>query len=252
MAAATGLPAGLPVFGGIGDNQASFLGSVADRDESLLVNVGTGGQVAMYTERYTFDPLLETRPFPRGGYLLVSAGLSGGAAYAVLERFYRDLGTQLFGITSQTALYTTMNRLAGSAQPGADGLRCEPFFSGTRLRPEIRASWTGVSAENFTPRNMIRALLEGISRALRSGRDLMAPHRSRPCTRLVGAGNGLRENPQLASMLAEEFSMPVVFPVHREEAAFGAALMAGVAAGCWCDLSTAAKQIRYVAGSPPN
>jgi sugar (pentulose or hexulose) kinase len=61
MAAATGLPAGLPVFGGIGDNQASFLGSVADRDESLLVNVGTGGQVAIYTERYTFDPLLETR-----------------------------------------------------------------------------------------------------------------------------------------------------------------------------------------------
>ncbi|HVK13048.1 MAG TPA: FGGY family carbohydrate kinase, partial [Gemmataceae bacterium] len=29
-AAETGLPAGVPVFNGIGDNQASFLGSVAD------------------------------------------------------------------------------------------------------------------------------------------------------------------------------------------------------------------------------
>jgi sugar (pentulose or hexulose) kinase len=178
--------------------------------------------------------------------------LSGGAAYAVLERFYRDLGRKVFGITSQTALYPTLNRLAGSAPPGAGGLRCEPFFSGTRLQPDVRASWTGVSAENFTPANMTRALLEGVSRALRSGRDLMAPHRSRPCTRLVGAGNGLRENPQLARMLAQEFAMPVVFPAHREEAAFGAALMAGVAAGCWCDLSTAGKQIRYVAGTLPN
>jgi sugar (pentulose or hexulose) kinase len=249
MAAATGLPAGLPVFGGIGDNQASFLGSVADREQSMLVNVGTGGQVAMYTERYIFDRLLETRPFPRGGYLLVSAGLSGGAAYAVLERFYRDLGAQLFGITSQTVLYQTMNQLAASAQPGAGGLRCEPFFSGTRLQPEIRASWSGVSAENFTPANMTRALLEGISRALRSGGDLMAPHRSRPYRRLVGAGNGLRENPLLARMLADGFCMPLVFPVHREEAAFGAALLAGVAAGFCCDLTTAGKQITYVAGS---
>ena len=82
----TGLVAGIPVFGGIGDNQASFLGSVASRDDSVLVNVGTGGQVAMWSADFVHDRALETRPFPGGGFLLVAAGLSGGAAYATLDR----------------------------------------------------------------------------------------------------------------------------------------------------------------------
>src|SRR5581483_2061435 len=78
MAEATDLPAGLPVFAGIGDNQASFLGSVADRDDTVLVNVGTGAQVSAWCDRFQHDPLLETRPFPKQGFLLVCAGLSGG------------------------------------------------------------------------------------------------------------------------------------------------------------------------------
>src|SRR5262249_18425532 len=90
MAEATGLPEGLPVFVGIGDNQASFRGSVADLDDSVLVNVGTGGQVSVYTDEFRYDPRLETRPFP-GGYLLADAGLCGGASYALLERFFRQV-----------------------------------------------------------------------------------------------------------------------------------------------------------------
>src|SRR5262249_22266379 len=101
MAEATGLPAGLPVFAGIGDNQASFLGRVPDRDDTVLVNVGTGGQVAVWAPAYAFDPRLETRPFPGDGYLLVSAGLSGGSAYAQLERFFRDWESALQGAPSQ-------------------------------------------------------------------------------------------------------------------------------------------------------
>src|SRR5262249_10305933 len=88
-AARTGLPEGLPVFVGIGDNQASFLGSVAQREDTMLVNVGTGGQVTAFTDTFRYDPRLETRPFPRGGFLVVAAGLCGGGSYAVLERFFR-------------------------------------------------------------------------------------------------------------------------------------------------------------------
>jgi len=38
----TGLPVGLAVTNGCGDNQASFAGSVADYGRSVLVNIGTG------------------------------------------------------------------------------------------------------------------------------------------------------------------------------------------------------------------
>jgi sugar (pentulose or hexulose) kinase len=242
-AVATGLPAGLPVFVGIGDNQASFLGSVPDRAASVLVNVGTGGQVAAHTEAFVYDPLLETRPFPGGGYLLVSAGLAGGRSYAVLERFFRDVGERLFD-QSVGPLYERMNRLAAGVPRGCDGLRCEPFFTGTRDNPELRASWTGVSAENFRVAPITRALLEGMARAFRSGYERIGRHLSSPRQRLIGAGNGLRENPVLAGIVSEEFGLPLAVPRHREEAAFGAALIAAVGDGIFPDLDVAGRLVR--------
>lgn len=245
MARTTALPAGLPLFVGIGDNQASFLGSVARREESVLVNVGTGGQVAAFTERFVHDPLLEIRPFPRGGYLLVSAGLCGGGSYAVLERFFRDVGDQVLGTTAGRTLFARMNELAARVPGGADGLRCVPLFTGTRAQPEVRASWTGVSAQNFTPAHMTRALLEGMARAFHGGYQAIVKHLPQAPRQLMGAGNGLRENRVLEEIVAEEFGMPVRFAHHREEAAFGAALLATVGAGIFPDLSAAGRLVRH-------
>jgi sugar (pentulose or hexulose) kinase len=246
-ARAMGLPAGSPVFVGIGDNQASFLGSVAARDETVLVNVGTGGQVAGFVERFAYDPALETRPFPGGGFLLVCAGLSGGRAYALLERFFQRVGADVLGQPQAPSLYAAMNRLAATVPAGADGLRCEPFFSGTRADPTLRATWSGLSAENFTPGHLTRALLEGMARAFRQGYEAVSRNAPRPRTCLVGAGNGLRENPLLASIVAREFGLPLVHPRHREEAAFGAALLAAVGCGTCPDLVSAGELVQYVA-----
>lgn len=245
LAKATGLPAGLPVFGGIGDNHASFLGSVGSAADSILVNVGTGGQVAIFSDRFTWDPLLETRPFPRGGCLVVSAGLAGGASYAVLERFFREVGVQLFGIKAEAPLFALMNQLAATVQVGAAGLSCEPLFSGTRACPEVRASWRGASTVNFTPAHMIRALLEGMARTFRQGFESMVQIAGRRPGRLVGAGNGLRENSVLGQIVQDAFAMPLVYPKQREEAAVGAALLAAVAAGYFPDLAGAGRMIQY-------
>ncbi|HEX5270471.1 MAG TPA: FGGY family carbohydrate kinase [Gemmataceae bacterium] len=245
MAEPTDLPEGLPVFVGIGDNQASFLGSVADRDDSVLVNVGTGGQVSVYLDEFRYEPLLETRPFPGGGYLLAEAGLCGGRSHALLERFYRQVGEQLCGADPGEPLYAVMNRLSDSVPRGAGGLVCEPFFAGTRYDPGRRAAWTGVSAENFTPGHMARALLEGMARAFRGGYDAIGRLGGGGKSRLVGAGNGLRENPVLARCVADEFGLPLSVPLHHEEAAFGAALTAAVGAGLFPDLPAAGGLVRY-------
>jgi sugar (pentulose or hexulose) kinase len=242
-ATATGLPVGLRVFAPLGDNQASFLGSVSDRAHSVFVNVGTGGQVSAAVESFHFDPRLETRPLP-GGFLLVCAGLSGGRAYATLERFFQKTAEALLDLESGP-LYAAMNRLAAAVPAGAEGLRCEPFFTGTRLRPELRASFTGVSSGNFTPAHLTRALLEGMARSFREGYDMIRPYLSEPPQRLIGAGNGIRENQLLAHIIADEFGLPVSIPAHREEAAYGAALSAAVGAGILRDWESAGRLIGY-------
>lgn len=245
MAVATGLPAGTPVCVALGDNQASFLGSVATPRDSLLVNVGTGAQVACYTDDYRAAPPAETRPFPRGGYLLVHAGLSGGRSYALLERFFRQVGEQVLGHVPTTALYARMNALAAAVPPGADGLCCEPFFAGTRDDPTRRGAWSGVSVENFTPAHLARALLEGMARALHEDAEGICRAAGFMPRRIVGAGNGLRENPLLARLIAEPFGAPLLFPRHREEAAFGAALAAASGLGLLPDLAAASRLIHY-------
>lgn len=239
-----GLPTGLPVCVGLGDNQASFFGSVADLEDAVLVNVGTGGQVAAYSEQSVSRPNLETRPFP-GGYLVVKAGLCGGRTYALLGRFFRQVCSDLGCGPPAEVVLDTMNRLAADIAYGADGLRWEPLFTGTRENPELRGTLTGMSIENFTPSHFSRALLEGMAAVFHDGYLEIAAALGGPRKHLVGAGNGLRENAVLAGIVAAQFGMPMMVATHREEAAFGAALLAAVGLGLLPDRKASARLIHY-------
>ena len=226
VASATGLSAGIPIYAPIGDHQASFLGSITDRTNSVLVNVGTGAQVAVFTDGFDFVPPIELRPFPRSGNLLSNVGLAGGWSYQVLEQFFRDVGRAMFQQPGTTALYEELNRLAESVPAGADGLRCDPSFAGTRLDPGVRGTVTGLSPQNFTARHLARAVLEGMARSLREGYAAIERVRGQSQSKLIAAGNGLRDNPLLSEIVAEAFRLPISFTEHREEAAVGAALIA--------------------------
>ncbi|OGG51320.1 MAG: hypothetical protein A3F84_02960 [Candidatus Handelsmanbacteria bacterium RIFCSPLOWO2_12_FULL_64_10] len=244
-AAATGLPEGLPVCVACGDNQASFAGSVGDYGHDLLVNIGTGGQVSAHVDRAMLTEGLEARPYVDGKYLLVGAGLVGGRSYAWLRDVFREIGRAFFGGGGDEDLYDAMNRLAAAVPPGCEGLRCEPLFTGTRREPDRRGVWSGVGAANFTPGHLARALLEGIAEQFRLMYGEMERLGAGGRTRLIGAGNGVRKNPLLREILADAFGMRMQTPAHREEAAFGAALLAAVGDGAFSRLQEAGKLIRY-------
>lgn len=225
-----GLPAGLPVGVALGDNQASFIGSVREPAGSLLLNVGTGGQISARTDEFHFIPGLENRPLPGGHYLLIGGGLFGGRSYAYLLNFFRRVGEELFGGAATDDLYERMTTLAAQVTPGSDGLRCAPFFTGSRVDPTLRASFSGLSPDNFTPGHFARALLEGMAEGFHRFGEQMAPVIG-PRTPLVGAGNGIRRNRLLAAILSERFAAPLHIPALAEEAAVGAAIVAAVGQG---------------------
>lgn len=62
---------------------------------------------------------------------------------------------------------------------------------------------------------------------------------------IVGVGNGLRRNPLLRRILEEEFGMPLAVPVATEEAALGAAIIAGVGIGSYSDYLSHDRPIVY-------
>ena len=61
----------------------------------------------------------------------------------------------------------------------------------------------------------------------------------------MGSDNCLRLNPTLRRVIADRFGLPLHMPLHREEAAFGAALYAGVGLGLYPDFVAAGRMIPY-------
>ena len=243
----TGLPQGTPICVACGDNQASFMGSVAGRQKTVLVNIGTGGQVSLRVPEYlrAEDQSVDTRCDLDKGYLLVGAILSGGSSYALLRRFFLEVGRSFFGAKGNEELYEEMTRLAATVPAGSDGLRCEPHFAGMRLDPHLGAVWTGMNESNFSPGHMTRALLEGVARHLHILYQRMLQSGVPPRTSLVSSGNGVRNNPLLAGILCDTFGIPLRVPVNAEEAALGAALLAAVGCGEFRDIEEAAQLVTY-------
>ncbi len=214
---------GIPVYTAIGDNQASFLGATDGNRDALLINMGTGGQVSVFTPDYLQTGALETRPFPGGGWLLVGASLCGGRSYALLEAFLRQTVKMVTG--EEAPAYDAMARLL--EQPCPEDLpKTVTTFQGTRQDPSLRGSICGLTPENFTPAHLIWSLMEGMAQELYGMYRSFLEQGGRRPAQMIGSGNGLRKNPALCRVLEDVFGCPMRLSMHEEEAACGAALYA--------------------------
>lgn len=216
---------GIPVSVAIGDNQASFFGSVQDEAHSLLLNYGTGSQLSLVCASPD-TPGGEIRPYLGGQYLLCRSALCGGRAYAMLEQFFSSYLLQA-GYES-TSQYETLNALAAAAYDEGKRLHVNTQFCGTRENPDLRGSITGIGETGFTPGALALGVLQGMADELHDGFN---PAAHPQINRLVASGNAVRRNPVLHRLLSDTFSMDLYLPVQQEEAALGAALWGGVSAG---------------------
>ncbi len=218
---------GEKVVTAVGDNQASFLGATGGEKRAVLVNIGTGSQVSVRTDRLLACPGCETRPLDGGEYLLVGAPLCGGRAYAILEKFLRECAA-LAGVQAGS-LYERMNKLA--LNEPANPLTVGTAFCGTREHPDARGFISNLGEENFTPAHLIHGVLTGMAGELHEYYLSMAQATGARAEKLIASGNAVRRNPALRKILSEVFCMPLLTPSFEEEAATGAAMLAGRVCG---------------------
>ncbi len=219
---------GVSVSVAIGDNQASFLGSVENASDSILVNMGTGGQISVLSDTYFTAKGIEARPFAAGHYLLAGSSLCGGRAYALLEGFFRSYA-EAAGI-SGVDHYAVMAKLLGEELTG-EALKVNTAFSGTREKPEKRGSVKNIGTGNFTPQALIRGVLEGMADELYKMYKKIEKGLTSPRSRMVASGNGIRKNVHLQRIMSEKFGMSLELAKREEEAAYGAAVSGMIAAG---------------------
>ncbi|MDF2530849.1 MAG: hypothetical protein K0Q65_430 [Clostridia bacterium] len=212
---------GIPVCAAIGDNQASALGSL-DGNSSIHINIGTSSQISLVTDRIVASELMECRPYLFNKYLLVGAPLCGGFSYHVLKNFFEE-SARMMGMDAVDDLYEKMNKVGLEEYcKGGDGLTADTRFRGTRAKPHLRGSITGISSDNFKPANLIVALLHGICEELYVCFNSI-PNSAANQGPIYASGNGIRLNPLLVKLLEDIFKRSVIISENKEEASVGAA-----------------------------
>ena len=221
----------ISVYTAIGDNQASFLGSIRDIRHSIHITVGTSSQISAYSDDYVNVPLLDTRPLPGGGYILVGAALCGGCSFSLLKKFFSETIKLYTGEEmDDTDLYKIMVSVPYK-EVQEDDIRVETLFGGTRSHPEKRGKIMNISCLNWHPENLIRGFLEGMSQELYDFYQLLPNSIRERKTILVGSGNGIKRNPLLCQILEERFKCHLQVSACREEAALGACICGMVGNG---------------------
>lgn len=238
----TGLSAGTPVIVGGGDQPLSMVGSgISDPSDGYLINIGTGSQVSKVDDKYIKKHNTIAFCFPEKGYSLLGAGLSGGASL----NWWRNVSegyAQMLGITPpKMNVFGEMSRIASKVPAGSDGLIFIPYLSGTRVNPDLTASFIGLRRHHGYG-HLTRAIMEGVMFELyHFYESLSDPSDTSP---IIGAGGGFSS--ELWTQIASDiFNKEIKLTVCQEQASFGAALLAGVGIGFYKSIKEACSMVRY-------
>lgn len=223
----------IPVFGAVGDNQASFLGAVRDKEKSISVNVGTGSQVSVFSEKLYETGKGEVRPSPGGGWLYVGASVNGGKVYERLAVFFKEM-VEFFGTPVElAAVYEGMERLGREQK--VTNLRVLPALYGERETGQggesAKSGIWGLREENFHGADLVRGFVSGMAEELYSLYQGFPEELRSGRTGITASGNGIRKNPLLREEIEKKWKLPAAFTDREEEAATGAAVMAGILVG---------------------
>ena len=232
-AAMTGLPAGLPVAVGTGDDFSNPLGAGLMAPGRVVCALGTAEVVGALSVEAVIDrrALVETHAYAGGLYFIENPGwLSGGALSWFVE-------------THRLADVSELDALADEVPPGAGDLTFLPALSGA-MAPEwiaeARGGYYGLTAGHGIA-HMARAVLEGSAFAMRDVIDRLGALNV-PVSSLLLVGGGA--NSELWGQIrADATGLPAEVPVRKDTSPVGAALLAAVAVGDWPNLPEAARQV---------
>lgn len=208
----SGIPAGIVVGAGSGDNAAAALALDLQVGEGVM-SFGTSGVVYSRSARPVHDY--------SGAVCSYADGTGDHQPLGATLNAARDLdaAASLLGCT-----YEELTNLALAAPPGAEGLTLLPYFEGERTPdvPDARASLHGASLTNLTRENFARATFEGM---LASQVVLLEATKACgvPVERLFLIG-GAAKSEAVQHILPQMVDVPLVVPEPAEYVAKGAAL----------------------------
>jgi xylulokinase len=235
-AAATGIPAGLPVYATANDKAVEALGSGLD-DGTVLLSLGTyiaamtiGSSSRSGDGSYWAN--FAARP---GKYLYESTGIRRGMW---MVSWFRTVLDGPPGGPSH--LEDTLNAEAAQLAPGSNGLLTVPDWLAPGHAAWRRGALLGFDGSQGRA-HIYRSILEGIALTMANNTAAMEQALGRRLAPLLVSGGGSRSD-LMMQILADVFDRPARRTTVHDAAGLGAAICAGVGHGVYpgWDQATAA------------
>ena len=228
----TGLANGTPIVGGGGDQAAGAVGMGCVSPEKIGVTVGTSGVVFAPLSRYAFEAEGRLHAFCHAlpdtwhfmGVMLSAAGSL---------QWYKDTFAPQLDFDALLAE-------AAAAPVGSDGLFFLPYLTGERSPhpdPLARGAFIGMTSRHNRG-HMTRAVLEGVAFGLKDSFTLIA-QAGLPDQYEARISGGGAKSPIWQQIIADVLDASLVNINTTEGGAFGAAILASVAAGVYSDVTSA-------------
>ncbi|WP_437201867.1 xylulokinase [Planctomicrobium sp. SH664] len=233
-----GLPAGIPVVGGGGDQAAGAIGNGIVSRGVISATMGTSGVVFAHSDEVQIDEQGRLHTFchaVRGKWHVMGVVLSAGGS---LQWYRNELGqperatAQAMGIDP----YELLSAEADQAPAGSEGLIFLPYLTGERTPhadPDARGAWIGLSLRHGRP-HFVRSVMEGATFAMRDSLEIIRSM-SIPVNEIRLSGGGGR-SPFWRQLQADIYGQQVVTINASEGPAYGVALLAAAGTGAYRDV----------------
>ena len=234
-----GLSEGIPVVYGGGDQSMQAIGNGVIRPGILSSTIGTGGQLFITIDKFTYDPKLRIHTFCHAipdSYHLLGAILSAGLSLKWLRE----------NILHTPDSYPVFDEEVGKIKAGSEGIIFLPYLLGERspyMNPQAKGVFFGLSLKHHRA-HLIRAVMEGAVFALRDCLEVFEELGIK-IEQLIASGGGAKSR-VWRQIQADVFNKEISMTQSIEQAAMGAAILAGVGVGIYKDVEDGCRKVvRY-------
>lgn len=254
---ALGLKEGIIVAAGGGDAVVQTTGTGLINKDVLGTTIGTAGIVSLGLNKYENNKDGNLQVFCNNEdnrWHIMGVNLSSGGAY----KWYKDNLCRLEqkkAIDNNRDVYSILDQEVNSILSNDKKLIFLPYLIGERCPhpdPTARGSFIGLSLRH-THADLTKAVQEGIIFNLRQIKDLIVELDPKIKISEIRTSGGASKSRTWKQIQANIFQLPVKTVVGSSEgAAYGAALLAGVACNAWNDLEEAVSLLKVESVTLPD
>ncbi|HAJ35956.1 MAG TPA: carbohydrate kinase [Chloroflexi bacterium] len=243
-AAATGIPAGLPLIAAAADKACEVIGAGALAPHIGCLSYGTTATITTTQTRY-IEPIPLIPPYPAAIPHAYNLEVQIYRGFWMVSWFKTEFGQRELQLAEEqgVAPEKLLDELVANVPPGCEGLMLQPYWSpGLKVPgPEAMGAVIGFT-DVHTRAHLYRAILEGLAYGLREGKERLEKRAGVPITELRISGGGSQSDAAM-QLTADIFGLPAIRPHVYETSGLGAAIDAAVGLKLHPDFATAVREM---------